>query len=94
MMKTQTAYNIAELATTAVQKKLDFKIGIVEFSHLHLTDSYVVDVISDDIHTMTYYKADDLKFSVLEYGLDRASVRVQGDDDVFYIRTGNISIPE
>lgn len=93
-MKTQTAYNIAELATTAVQKKLDFKIGMVEFSHLHLTESYVVEAISDDIHTMTYYKDDDLKFSVLEYGTDRASVKVQGNDDVFYIRSGNISIPE
>lgn len=93
-MKTQTANNIAELATVAVQKKLFFKIGVVEFTHVDLTDSYVVEVISDDVHTLTCYKADELKFSVLEYGQDRASVKVQTNDDTFYIRSGNISVPE
>lgn len=93
-MKTQTAYNIAELANVAVQKKLDFKIGKVEFTYFDKTKTYGVEVVSDDVHTMTFFKVEDLKFRVLEYSTDRASVKVVGNIDMFYIRSGNISIPE
>ena len=94
MMKTQTAYNIAELANVAVQKKLNFRIGKVEFLFVDATQRYAVDIFSEDVHTMTAYDADALRFEVQEYSTGNSSIHVLGKSDMMFIRSGNIAIDE
>lgn len=93
-MKTQTALNIVEIATVAVRKGLDFKIGNVEFAYLERCKEYLVETFFEDLHAMTYCEADKIEFEVLEYFNGDASVKVKLGDDSIFIRKGNFSYME
>ncbi len=92
-MKTQTAYNIVEIANVAVEKKLDFKVGVVEFIYCESVNSYSATICDANVHTMLDFEADALKFEVFEYDKEEAWIRVRGSE-MLWILSGNISIED
>lgn len=92
-MKTQTANNIVEIANIAVEKKLDFEVGVVEFMYCEIDNTYSVTICNDDVHTKLDIEADALGFEVFEHDRGEAWIRVRGSE-MLWILSGNISIDE